>query len=379
MEPWLEELIARARQTGYLTYGELNADMLPPLEPEQVNELLERLEANGITLIDDLEDETPEPPQPEPDPEYEQLAAELEAADVLGGHYHRNAEFDKLLRANGVPFSDAACSFQSNGLVFDAELIVPGGQALAAWLALRNLVPVTQLWPVIKENVGGPSFTISPVHLDPGRRWEAWRDAWRKDRTIAFPEPSPEVIRADAAANIAEAEKVPPTPWTFRRFHGQGREPQPPTDLDDTREPPEPDLAHLFSDAGPFRAHRQGYGGSDWPAHPFVRVRLYPTAVPWEVFAYTWDGGWNDCPHPDEQLAMLRHWHACCGVEVVSHLGDWYELFVPRPPRSRHQAERLIHEMGYFGEETFFSHGRWSHPDPIEAVRTSHYWHFWWD
>ena len=60
-------------------------------------------------------------------------------------------------------------------------------------------------------------------------------------------------------------------------------------------------------------------------------------------------------------------------------LGDWYELFVPRPPRRRHQAQRLVSEQGYFGEETFFAHGPWVHPDSVEAVRASHYWYFWWD
>jgi hypothetical protein len=257
---------------------------------------------------------------------------------------------------------------------------VPGERALAAWLALRNLVPVTGLWPVIQDAVPGPSFTTSPEQLDPGGRWQARREERRQNPELPlWVELTPEVIRADAAANIAAAEKVSPTPWTFRLFDGRGRAPEPPSSPDDSREPPEPNFAHLFSNEGPFRATREAAGGNDWPFHPFVRLRLYPTAVPWEVFAYIWGGGWNECPHPDEQLTMIRHWHGCCGVEVVSHLGDWYELFVPHPPRSRHQAERLVGEMGSFGEETFFSHGPWTHPDPVEAVRTSHYWYFWWD
>jgi hypothetical protein len=63
----------------------------------------------------------------------------------------------------------------------------------------------------------------------------------------------------------------------------------------------------------------------------------------------------------------------------VSRPGDWYELFVPRPPRTCHQAYWLDQEFGFFGEEAFYNHGSYSHPDPIEAIRTSHYWYFWWD
>jgi hypothetical protein len=238
------------------------------------------------------------------------------------------------------------------------------------------------LWPVIKDDTPGPAFTLEPEPLDPGRRWEAWREVWRQSNyTAPMLELTPDIIRADAAKNIAEAEKVPPTPWTFRRFQNHPRTPPSPTTPDDTREPPEPNFTELFSNDGPFRAHRRGGAPPGWPIFPFVRIRLYPTTttVPWEVFAYTYSGGWNDCPYPDEQLTMLRHWHELCGVEVVSHLGDWYELFVPRPPRTRHQAHWLACEMNHFGEESFYSYESYIHPDPIEAIRTSHYWYFWWD
>jgi hypothetical protein len=106
-----------------------------------------------------------------------------------------------------------------------------------------------------------------------------------------------------------------------------------------------------------------------------MRIRLYPTAVPWEVFAYAPFGGWNDCPWPGEQLAMLRHWHEVCGAEVVSVQFDWYELFVPRPPRTRHQALALLHT--HFGEEQSFRVPAGA--DPLEALAKAHYWHFWWD
>lgn len=371
MEPWIEELIARGRLTGFLTFEEMNAASAGHItDPDRLAELAELLEANGIRLIDGDEPDEPSPPDPLPN--------DLEVGDVLGGHYHRNAEFDKLLRHFGVPFSDCACSFGANDTVFDAELVVPGEQALAAWLALRNLVPVTGLWPVIRDETNGPSFNSEPERLDPATRWAAWQQRFRGGPDTPEPSLTPDVIRADAAAEIVASHKTPPTPWAFRNSLGYGAPPDLTDEPDAPLEPSEPRLAQLFSNAGPFRCHRDA-GGADWPIHPFVRLHLYPTATPWEVFAYSPFGGWNAAPWPFEHLAMLRHWHALYGAEVVSLSGDWYELFVPRPPRTRHQALRLAHEMRWFGEDTILGHSPPTADAAVELVRTSHYWYFWWD
>lgn len=386
MSPWLQQLVAdanfqalvaRGQACGCLTFGEVNAVVPEVSEPEQLAEFVDWLDARGISLIDDDEPEptTAEPPNPVID--FDTLPEPPD--DGTPPVYRRSSVFEGHLRSLGVTFTDVIVSHESGGAVFDAELVVPGEHALAAWLALRNAVPQTGLWPVIKGEQREPGFADAPDPLDPALRVFKWREVWRRDRNAPPPELTPDLIRADARAEIAAAAKVPPTPWTFRRHRGLGPAPAPLGEPDDERGPPEPDLAELFSERGPFRAHLSGGGCPGYPPHPFMRLRLYPTAVPWEVFAYSPFGGWNDCPWPDEQLAMLRHWHELYGAEVVSHRGDWYELLVPRPPRTRHQAYWLCQEMSHFGEETFYSHGPHTHPDPIEAVRASHYWYFWWD
>lgn len=80
---------------------------------------------------------------------------------------------------------------------------------------------------------------------------------------------------------------------------------------------------------------------------------------------------------------MIRYWHELYGVEPVSCHADWYELFVPRPPRTRHQAVRLLDEMAHFAEEISVSGellvSMDNADDAIACVATSHYWHFWWD
>jgi hypothetical protein len=375
MEPkpleWLNQppvlaLIARGRQTGSLTYDEINAVL--PSEPshEDLERLLEVLESQGISVIDEPDDSdspaTPVPEEPAP--------------PVPESPYHRDAAFEQRLRGFGVPFSDAMVSHDpATGLVFDAELIVPGDRALATWLLLRNAVPLTGLWPVIERERNEANYDEDrPYPLDPGGRRYEWEQAWRRDRTLPSPELTPEVIRADAAANIAASDKVPPTPWTFRS-RAQRRWAPPVLSEPDAPLPiTEPNLPELFANEGPFRTVRLAFGG-DWPFYPFMRIRLYPTRVPWEVFAYSPYGGWNDCPWPDEQLAVLRHWHTVCGTELVSIRNDWYELFVPRPPRTRHQAIEILHT--HCGDERSFHVPEGA--GLLEALAAAHYWHFWWD
>lgn len=374
MTPWLEEwlkqppvqaLITRGKQTGALTFDEVNAALPNVIDPDQLAALCELFDRNGISLLDgDEPDPLPEEPLPEP-PDSDPI-------------YHRDAVFEKQLRAIGVPFSDVMCSYDPNtGLVFDAELIVPGEQVLEAWLALRNAVPLTGLCPVIRGERNEATYENDQPHqLDPRGRLDAmWREVVRT-RSGAFPRLTPDVIRADAAVTIVEAEKVPPTPWRFGEHRG---EPPVIEGPDAPFAPSEPNCAELFSNAGPFRAHYQGGGHPDYPTFPFMRVRLYPTTTPWEVFAYSPYCAGNDCPGPLEQLSLHRYWHGLYGTELVSVPGAWYELFVPRPPRTRHQALRLLHEMGRFGDETIFGYQPRPENDLIEQLRTSHFWYFWWD
>jgi hypothetical protein len=377
MEPWLEALVARGRQTGTLTSDEVSA-AIPDggrIDTEIVallNRVLDRLDAEGITLID-TDGPGEEPPAPPPEPVLPNQTPEVEDDPV----YRRDAAFEQRLREFGVPFSDAMVSHDpATGLVFDAELIVPGERALAAWFALRNAVPITGLWPVIQSELNEGTYNEAwPEQLDPGGRGREWFERFRRDHTIAPFRLGPETIRADAAANVAEAERVPPTPWGFRSRRRHDGPPPPIGEPDAPLPASEPDLAELFSNEGPFRCVRVSFGGNDWPFFPFLRVRLYPTAVPWEVFAYSPFGGWNDCPWPDEQLAMLRHWHERCGAEVVSVREDWYDLFVPHPPRTRPQAIELLRT--HFGEERAFHVA--DGVDPVEALGRAHHWHFWWD
>src|SRR5262249_5974295 len=130
--------------------------------------------------------------------------------------YRSDPEFEAFLRAKGIPVSALVCSFEPDGRVFDAELMVPGDRALQSWRILRDLVPELPYWPVLFPREGVSQLRYEP--LDPASRFVKWMERRHKDPNYlpSVPELTPEVIRADALRNIEAAAGVQPEPWKFR-------------------------------------------------------------------------------------------------------------------------------------------------------------------
>jgi hypothetical protein len=366
--PALDQLVVLGRAKGVLTWDQIDA-VIPPdnMSPEQLDEILVRLDQAGISIID---------------PEADNILSsanvfdELALANFVTPNYRPSPEVEEILRSNDIPFTSEISSFDSDGQVFDVQLLVPGERALEAWLKLRNLVPQFPHWPVIGPTHRGMSATLLGEPLDPSNRWHQWRKQLRAD-----PEhpPAPfilttEIMRRDAQQRLEEAN-IAPTPWTFhnRRHHSfTPTNPGPDGPLPNS----EPQWDALFSNDGPFLAARGGDHVE--PILPLVPIRLFPTAVPWEIFTFYPFGGWNEVPWTSEILTLFRHWYNRHGAEMVSFTDSALEVFVPRPPQTRHEAAKLIDELMWFAEESPMRFVP-READPFEYIAQQHYWSFWWD
>ena len=107
-------------------------------------------------------------------------------------------------------------------------------------------------------------------------------------------------------------------------------------------------------------------------------LALVPCGEAWQVPAYLRWGGWNDCPAPHEQAAVLKHWAELYGAEAVAMAADQVELRVTRPPRDRAAALALAEEQfAYCTDNVTQGCGT------IEALAATlvgaNVWHFWWD
>ncbi|WP_059171675.1 DUF4253 domain-containing protein [Bacillus sp. FJAT-27445] len=107
-------------------------------------------------------------------------------------------------------------------------------------------------------------------------------------------------------------------------------------------------------------------------------IAKIPTAKPWEVAAWVPMGGFNECPMPEEQVALFKYWYEKYGATPALVDADVWELFVENPPKTQKKSEELAWEQ--FG---FCSDIVWQGVGTVNALAGtliySPTWYFWWD
>lgn len=145
------------------------------------------------------------------------------------------------------------------------------------------------------------------------------------------------------------------------------------------------DIMGEFADSEPVTVFHSliGSGESDSDSdttNPYEAVIFakIPVANPWELAAWVPMGGFNECPMPEEQVAVFKYWHEKYGAIPAVVSGDTWELYVERPPTTQEEAAALAMEQ--FG---FCSDIVTQGVEKINALAStlvnSKAWYFWWD
>jgi hypothetical protein len=107
-------------------------------------------------------------------------------------------------------------------------------------------------------------------------------------------------------------------------------------------------------------------------------IWIVPASHGWQLPAVLQFGGWNDCPAPEVQVAVLRYWHERYGSELTLVGRDTLEFTVSRPPTTRNAAMALAEEQYAYCYD-IVEQG----VDTIEALAAillhGRTWYFWWD
>jgi hypothetical protein len=111
---------------------------------------------------------------------------------------------------------------------------------------------------------------------------------------------------------------------------------------------------------------------------PKVFIARIPTDKSWEIPAYLKFGGWNDCPAPENQVAVLKYWASKYGLEIYAITGDVMECTVARPPETKEAAMSLAHEHFLFCTDIVHQ-GTESLSVLGAMLKDSGAWYFWWD
>jgi hypothetical protein len=109
-----------------------------------------------------------------------------------------------------------------------------------------------------------------------------------------------------------------------------------------------------------------------------VQLLLVPTRISHQVPALIGFGGWNDCPMPDVQAAMMKRWNSLYGAELVGIAADVVEMRVTRPPTNREAAELLAREQFIYCTDIVYQ-GVETLRALASALMNGSSWYFWWD
>ena len=109
-----------------------------------------------------------------------------------------------------------------------------------------------------------------------------------------------------------------------------------------------------------------------------VSVAILPTGDGTLAPAHLIWGGWNDCPHAAEHVALLRYWHRLHGAELVTLTGDCLELRPRTPITDSEAAKRLAREWFAYSEDNAAQdHG--SVQALAQHLLGARLWFSWWD
>ena len=223
---------------------------------------------------------------------------------------------------------------------------VPVKDALDAWERLRRFTARSGYFPVIlgQDDFGDePEYDgQTPAGADADLAQAALLDVdqWLAER------------RADQEAEAEEAEVSLPT----RDFPG---------DWDAKAAAKRPGPQFLF----PKHLAKQSKTAA---------LALVPSRSGYDVPAMLGFGGFNDCPDPAEQSAVLQRWQERYGAQPVFLHVDTLELKITRPPEDRDEAmdlawEQYIYCTDLVNEESGTVAGLAAQLMGAES------WFFWWD
>ncbi|GHI01093.1 DUF4253 domain-containing protein [Neobacillus kokaensis] len=109
-----------------------------------------------------------------------------------------------------------------------------------------------------------------------------------------------------------------------------------------------------------------------------VIMAKIPTDNPWEAAAWIPMGGFNECPMPEEQVAVFQHWYEKYRALPALVTEDVWEFIVENPPRTREESESLAWEQFGFCPDIV-----WQGVGTVNALAgtllDSSTWYFWWD
>lgn len=269
-----------------------------------------------------------------------------------------------VLKQHGIDAKRLECFAEAEGKpVF--RLFADGPAAIKLWEKLRRVVAETGYWPLIMGNEFG---VWEPSDLATSDKIAAsWAKALKRETGRSYDKKlgvTGMILQAggelDAAAWLKKHRLPDPTAeedmWAMLAETAGGK----------------------LSRSKPNTQFHGVYEVVSGKPLKHVTVALWPTREGWEVPALMRYGGWNACPMPHVQVALLRRWQEQYDAELVVLANDVLEMRVGRPPKTRAAAMTLAREQYSFCDD-IVSQGTMSLERLADTLQHGTVWYFWWD
>ena len=111
---------------------------------------------------------------------------------------------------------------------------------------------------------------------------------------------------------------------------------------------------------------------------PVALVEI-PVKNPWEVFAWLPFGGWNECPAPEEHMAVAKYWFEKFGAVPALMTPDVLEYTLPFDTSVPSWQALYLAKEQYAYCNDIVDQGVETIGRLADGLAKSHYWYFWWD
>ncbi len=104
-----------------------------------------------------------------------------------------------------------------------------------------------------------------------------------------------------------------------------------------------------------------------------------PAKYPWEMIAWLPMGGWNECPSPEEMIAVCKYWFEAYGAIPAVFTHDVMEFYAPKKLNNADSLE-VAKEHYAFCVDRIDQGTRTGKLSELSAgLKNSKVWYFWWD
>lgn len=104
-----------------------------------------------------------------------------------------------------------------------------------------------------------------------------------------------------------------------------------------------------------------------------------PVKHPWEIIGYLPMGGWNECPPPDEMIAVCKYWYEKYQAVPAAFTHDVMEFYAPEKLNGVDSMEAAKEHYAFCPDRVDQGTRTYKISELASGLADSEVWYFWWD